>query len=123
MALPTIPMNTEHALYISKPHPFSWNQEYRIYSDRIELRAKILFCTLRVPLEDVVEITVRPKPAAVDFVRHPVETLWSYNNDRAAFYRHVYLRRKGWPPRIRFVPDDPDGLVAVCRKLLAYPSA
>ncbi len=69
-------MGTREALYVSKPHRLSWNQEYRLYADRIELRAKILLCTLRIPLERVVEITVRPKPAAVDFLSRPVETLW-----------------------------------------------
>ena len=43
--------NTDHAIYISKPHRFSWNQEYRVYSDRIELRAKIQFCALRFHLK------------------------------------------------------------------------
>ncbi len=111
-------MIPEQALYVSKPHRLSWNQEYRVYSDRLELRAKILFCTLRIPIKKILEITVRPRPTAVNFLRHPLETLWSYNNDRAAFSRHVYLHRKGWPPRIRFVPDDPDRFVAVCRTLL-----
>ena len=112
-------MNPKHALYISKPHHLSWNQEYRVYCDRIELRAKILFCTLRIPMENILEISVRPKPTAVSFFRHPLETFWSYNNDRAAFSQHVYLHRKGWPPRIRFVPDDPDRFVGLCRTLLA----
>jgi len=115
-------MSSEQPLYVSKPHQLSWNQEYRIYQDRIELRAKILFCTLRIPLEKIIEIVVRPKPVKADLFRRFVETWWSYNNDRASFAQHVYLHRKGWPPRIRFVPEDPNTFVAKCKELLAQSS-
>jgi len=111
-------MSSEPPLYVSKAHRLSWGQEYRIYQNRIELRTKILFCTLRIPLEKIVEIVVRPKPVWADLFHRPMETWWSYNNDWAGFARHVYLHRRGWPSRIRFVPEDPDAFVARCRELL-----
>ncbi len=111
-------MISDEPLYVSRAHRLSWRQEYRIYEDRIELRAKILFCTLRIPLARIIEIEVRPKPVWRDSFRRPLETWWSYNNDWAGFHRHVFLRRRGWPPRIRFVPEDPDGFVAQCKGLL-----
>ena len=115
-------MSLEKPVYISKPHKLSWGQEYGIFHDHVELRAKVLFCTLKIPLERIIEISVQPKPVWKDIFVRPMKTWWSYNNDRAGFYRHVYLLRKGWPPRIRFVPEDPDAFVAKCKELMAAGS-
>jgi len=110
-------MSHEQPVYVSKPHYHSWGQEYRIYRDHIELRAKILLCTLRIPLDKIIEIAVRPtKVVWADMYRRPMEFWWSYNNDRGGD-RHVYLRRRGWPSRIRFTPEDPDAFVAKCNEL------
>ncbi len=114
-------MNTQQPLYVSKPHRKSWGQEYCIYPDRIELRAKILFRTLRIPLEKIVEISVRGERVWSDIYRKPLEFWWSYNNDWDG-WPHVYLRQRGWPSRIRFTPEDPDGFVRKCNELGAPAS-
>ena len=113
-------MALDEPIYISKPHRGSWGQEYRIYEDRLELRAKILFCTLRIPLNKIKEISVREtKIVWRDMYRHPLEFWWTYNNDRGGAY-HVYLHQNGWPSRIRFTPEDPATFVTNCKKLLGY---
>ena len=109
---------TDDPVYVSNPHRLSWRQEYRIYRDRIELEARILFRTIKIPFDKIIEIGVRPKPVAADAFRRPIETWWSYNNDWATFHPHVYVRRRGWPPRIRFVPDNLDAFVTKCRELM-----
>jgi len=110
-------MVNDEPLYISKPHRGSWGQEYRIYQDRLELRAKILFCTLRIPLNKIKEIVVREsKIVWSDLYRRPLEFWWTYNNDRGGAY-HVYLHQKGWPSRIRFTPENPEAFVTKCNEL------
>ena len=93
-------MKREEPVYVSKPHRGSWGQEYRIYGDRLELRAKILFCTLRIPLSNIEEIKVKESRFVwSDLYRRPLEFWWTYNNDRGGEV-YVHLRRKGWPSRI-----------------------
>jgi len=107
----------EEPLYVSKPHRGSWGQEYRIYKDRVELQAKILFCTLRIPLSKIEEIVVREsKFAWSDLYRRPLDFWWTYNNDRGGDY-YVHLRQKGWPSRISFTPQDPETFVVKCNEL------
>ena len=109
----------EEPLYISKPHRGSWGQEYRIYHDRIELRAKILFTTLKIQLSNIEEIVVKDsKIVWSDMYRHPIDFWWSYNNDRGGD-KHVFLRQRGWPSRINFTPENPKQFVDKCNELRA----
>ena len=110
-------MENEDPLYISNPHRGSWGQEYRIYHDRIELRAKILFRTLIILFCDIEVILAREsKIVWSDMYRHPMNFWWTYNNDRGR-EMHVFLRQKGWPRRIRFTPENPEEFVAKCNEL------
>lgn len=109
-------MSDETPLLISKSHKLSWGQQYVIYDDRIELRAKILFRTLKIPFSSITEIDVMPKPGLGGLFKHPLHTLWAYNNDWAGFNRHVYIKCRIWPRRIKFVPEDPDKFVAICQQ-------
>ena len=68
-------------LYVSKPHRLSWRQEYRIYRDRVELDAKILFHTIKIPFTKIRGIALRPKGRLSDSFRRHMETWWSYNNE------------------------------------------
>ncbi len=111
-------MVTQEPLYISKPHRGSWGQEYRIYSDRIELRAKILFTTLKIKISNIKKIVVKDsKIVWSDMYRHPLDFWWTYNNDRGGA-THVFLHQKGWPSRISFTPENPRQFVAKCNELL-----
>ena len=107
----------EEPLYISRPHRGSWGQEYRIYHDRIELRPKILFTTLKIKLINIEEIVVKDsKFERRDMYRKPLDFWWSYNNDRGGD-RFVFIRQKRWPSRVSFTPENPEQFVAKCNEL------
>ena len=109
-------MSNEEPLYISKPHRGSWGQEYRIYHDHIELRAKILFRTLIIQLNNIDVIVANSKIEWSDMYRHPMDFWLGYNND-IALKKHVFLRQKGWPRTVRFTPENPEGFVSKCKEL------
>ncbi len=109
-------MSNEEPQYVSKPHRGSWGQEYRIYHDRIELRAKILFRTLIIQLCNVELIIAKSKIEWSDMYRHPMDFWLGYNND-IAWNKHVCLRQKGWRPTIRFTPENPEEFVAKCNEM------
>ena len=99
-------MVNDSPVYVSKAHKNSWGQEYRVYEDRIELKAKILFRTLVIPF-DKIEVMEEKGPAIEwsDMFKHPMDFWWVYNNDFASA-PYIFLKQKGWPARIRFTPDD-----------------
>jgi hypothetical protein len=50
----------EPALHVSRRMLASLWQEYRIYSDRLELQSWILFHTVVIPANEILDIEVRP---------------------------------------------------------------
>lgn len=106
-------------IYISRPHKRSWGQEYRIYNDRIEIRAKILFTTLKIKFNNIGTIIARDSNIIwSDMYRKPLDFWWVYNNDWGG-YRGVLVRQKGWwRSRINFTPENPDEFVAKCNELI-----
>ena len=109
------------ALYVSRPSGRNLWQEYRIFSDRIELPARILFHTLVVSVENIAEVEIRPKGVFWDVFRgKTLGYALPLKIDSSDAFRHVALRRSaGWPEHIRFTPDDPDAFVRVLRGVLA----
>ncbi|MCP4352510.1 MAG: hypothetical protein GY795_44190 [Desulfobacterales bacterium] len=105
-------------IYVSKPHRGSRGQEYRIYHDRIELRAKMLFTTLKIKLKNIDLLVARDsKIRWSDMYRNPLDFWWIYNNDRGGD-KVVFIRQKAWPSRINFTPENPDEFVAKCNELM-----
>jgi hypothetical protein len=95
-------------LYESKRTAKSLWQEYRIYSDRLELQSWFLFHTVVVPADEIQSVEVRP-PGII----------WGIKLDNCNVCRHVSLTRKsGVFKRIGFTPDDPEKFVAVCKTIL-----
>lgn len=108
---------TDRPLYVSKPHHGSWWQEYRIYHDRIEIRAKILFTTLKIKLENINRIVIKRGIQWRDMYRNPLDFWWCYNNDRGGD-KYVFIHQRRWPSRISFTPEDPEQFVSKCMELI-----
>ncbi len=95
-------------IYTSKRTGKSLWQEYRIFSDRLELQCWCLFHTLVVPANEMVNVEVR-SPGII----------WGIKLDNCNFCRHVLLRKKsGLFKNIGFSPDDPEKFVAICQSIL-----
>jgi len=93
-------------LYVSKACFKSFGNEYRVFEDRIELRARFLFRTFVVSRDDLVSIGIYPPPV--------VKTVfWALKLDLADLYEHVGIeRRTGWFKKLRFTPANPQEFVA-----------
>jgi hypothetical protein len=108
----------EQPVHVSRRTPANLWQEYRIFSDRLELQSWILFHTLVIPARDILKIEVRP---AVFSGRKGFA--WGIKLDNSDLCRHVLLRRKsGFMKRIAFTPENPDEFVRVCRSIMPVQS-
>jgi len=88
-----------------------------VFPDRIELQCKVALHTLVIPVDDIVDIQIRPPLVFADLFRgkrfayaFPLKIDW------ADICRHVAIKRKaGFMKHIRFTPDDPDKFVEACK--------
>ena len=108
-------MNTfEPPVLVSRRTPASLWQEYRIFSDRLELQSWILFHTIVIPAREILEIEVRPSAFSLR-----KGFTWGIKLDNSDLHRHVLVRRKtGFWKRLAFTPDNPDEFVRVCRSIM-----
>ena len=93
-------------------------QQYRIYTDRIELRPFIGRKVIRA--EDIINVEIRPPLVIGDLFRGRswAEGL-ALKLDMADFCRHVAIhRRSGWIKHIRIAPDDPESFVSICNSIM-----
>ena len=104
----------EPPVLVSRRTPASLWQEYRIYSDRLELQSWFLFHTLVIPAPEILEIEVRPS-----IFGGSRGLIWGIKLDNCNLCRHVLLKRKhGGFKRIGFTPDNPDEFVRVCKSIM-----
>jgi len=110
----------EQPIYVSRRTPASLWQEYRIFSDRVELQSRLLFHTFVIPANEILAIEVRPPLVGADIFRGKgFRYIWALKIDNADFYRHVAIQRKsGFMKRIRFTPDNPEEFVRVCQSIM-----
>lgn len=105
-------------LHISKRSWRSLWQEYRIYTDRVELHT----CTGKTVIlaNEIVDIQVRPPIVIGDFFRGKgLAYCWSMKLDMADLSRHVAIHRTfGIMKRLRFTPDNPEKFVEICRAMM-----
>ena len=101
-------------LYASKRTGKSLWQQYRIYSDRLELQSWFLLHTLVVPRDKIQAVEVRPSVLSSD-----KGFTWGIKLDNCDLCRHVLLTKKsGVFKRIGFSPDQPEEFVEVCTSIL-----
>jgi len=100
--------------YTSKRSWRSLWQQYRIYTDRLDLPSFLR--TRVIPFDDIVNIEVRPPLVVGDLFRgKSLRYCWVLKLDMADLCRHVALHRKsGIMKRLRFSPDDPEEFVREC---------
>ena len=104
----------EQPVYVSRRTPAGLWQEYRIYSDRLELQSWILFHTVVIPARVILEIEIRPSV----FTGRKGFT-WGIKLDNSDLFRHVQVRRKtGFWKCIAFTPDNPDEFVRICKTII-----
>ena len=100
-------------LYKSRPSKKSIGNEYRIYSDRIELRCRFPFFTktLIIKKDDLISIEIFKPPV----IR---TTFWALKLDLADLNEHVGIKRKnGFFKQLRFTPKNPKEFVAKAKEL------
>ncbi|PKL76691.1 MAG: hypothetical protein CVV27_08985 [Candidatus Melainabacteria bacterium HGW-Melainabacteria-1] len=107
-------------IYVSPRSSKSFWQEYRIYSDRLELQCKIALNTLVIPADDLLDIQIRPPLVFADLFRGKgFVYAFPLKIDSADTCRHVAIKRKsGFMKHIRCSPDDPDKFVAACKTII-----
>ncbi len=104
----------ERPVFASRPTIKSVWQEYRIYSDRVELDLN-LYGTIRVPLDDIATVATRPKGVIFDVVRGDYglkDMLRTLKLDWADLNEHVVIEREhGVFRQFRLTPEDPEEFV------------
>jgi hypothetical protein len=101
-------------LYISKRMARNLWQEYRIYHDRLELQAWVLFHTVVLPFDAIQAVEVRPS-----IFSGLKGMTWGIKNDLCDLYRHVLLTKKtGFFKHVGFSPDEPEKFVGICKSIL-----
>jgi hypothetical protein len=104
----------EQPLHVSRRTPASLWQEYRIFSDRLELQSRLFFHTVVIPAREILEIEVRPS-----LFSGRKGITWGIKLDNSDLCRHVLVRRKtGFWKRIAFTPDNPDEFVRICESII-----
>ena len=104
----------EQPICVSRRTPAGLWQEYRIYSDRLELQSWAFFHTIVIPTNEILEIEARPS-----LFGGRKGVTWGIKLDMTDMHRHVLVRRKtGFWKRIAFTPDNPDEFVRVCQSVL-----
>ncbi|MFC1637150.1 hypothetical protein ACFL5Z_20200 [Planctomycetota bacterium] len=108
----------DQPLYVSRRMFRNLWQEYRIYTDRIELRSCVGRKVIRA--EDIIDVEVRPPLVIGDLFRcKGFARSFALKLDLADFFRHVAIhRRSGWIKHIRITPDDPDMFVSLCKSIM-----
>ncbi len=96
-------------LYVSKRSFKNFWQQYRVYLDRIELECWIGLHTLKIPISDIVDISLK-YPFSISFRGVKI--------DQCDLYRHVAITRKsGLWKRIAFTPHNPDEFADIIKLL------
>jgi hypothetical protein len=108
----------EQPLYVSGRSLRSLWQEYRIYTDRVEIKS--CFGRKTILADDILDVQVRPPLVVGDLFRgRGLAGSLALKLDLADFFRHVAIHRKsGWFKHIRITPDDPDTFVQVCKSIM-----
>jgi hypothetical protein len=99
----------DEPLHVSKPTLKSLWQEYRLYSDRIELDTRP-WGTVRVPLSDLKGVSIRPPVVIFDVFRGDYglkELLRAPKLDLADLHEHIALEKTGFWKQFRITPEDP----------------
>jgi hypothetical protein len=108
-------------IYRSRPTAKSLWREYRLYADHIELDS-IPWGTIRVPLEDVKAVHVRPPMVIFDVFRGDYglgDLMRAPKLDMADLAEHIALEKTGFWKQFRFTPDDPEAFKAAVDRALA----
>lgn len=97
-------------LLVSAPSKKSLGNEYRIFSDRIELKSRLFSKTFVIPRQEIVSIALYRPPV--------IRTVfWALKLDLADINEHVGLvRKKGWFKQLRFTPQNPQAFVIVAQR-------
>jgi hypothetical protein len=95
-------------------------QDYLVYPEGVELRARLLFRTFVIPAEDILEVKVVPGGFFWGLFHAAELGFWfALKLDWADMFEHVSLHRKsGHIKYIRFTPDNPARFVAACRSIM-----
>ena len=105
----------EEALYVSKAHPTSLWQEYRVYPDRLELVLH-LFGRQTIHLGDVKNVEIRPPLAVGDLFRGRYtlpEVARTLKVDLADLNEHIVIEKEtGFWRQFRITPDSLSGFLA-----------
>jgi hypothetical protein len=107
-------------IYVSERSAKNMWQEYRVYPEAVELRARLLFTTFVITAEDILDVKVVPGGFFWGLFHAAELSFWfAVKLDWADVCEHVWLHRKsGRMKNIRFTPDNPERFVAACRSIM-----
>jgi hypothetical protein len=111
-------------VYLSKAWKGSLGQDYSVFSDRIELRFRLLLKTYKIPMAHVTRIRVveggfEQIRAVFRDEASLMSIIWVLVLDTAAFRRHVLLETSTGTLRyFRFTPVNHDEFVAAVNAIL-----
>ncbi len=97
-------------------------QEYRVYSDRIELQSWLLFHTIRIPTDEIQSIEIRPPFVFAELFRGKgAGPAFALKLDLADLFRHVIIKKKtkGIFKFIAFTPGDPERFLQACELMMS----
>lgn len=106
-------------IYVSEKSAKNLWQDYRVFSDRVELRCWALFSRFVIPADEILGVEVRPPFRIGDIFEGKLKlTWWVLKLDWADLFEHVAIHRKsGLFKRLRFTPDNPAFFVAACNSI------
>lgn len=115
---------SDSPIYVSEKSVKNLWQDYRVFSDRIELRCWMLFRTFVIPAEDILDVEVRPPLSVHDIFAGKVKVRWrALKVDWSDFCEHVEIHRKsGTFKHIRFSPDNPEKMASACKSITGMRS-
>ena len=112
-------LSDQTPLYVSKRSFKNLWQQYRIYPDRVELQCWIAFHTLKITLQEIVNIRVKSSFSFSDFFRKESFDVRAIKIDQSDLYRHVVIAKKsGLMKRVVFTPDRPDEFADIIKLLM-----
>ena len=112
--------NPERLIYVSSRMGRNLWQEYRVYCDRIELQSWLLFSKVRIPIDEIQAIEIRPPFVFAELFRGKgAGPAFALKIDSADLFRHLVIKRaSGIFKFIAFTPDDPERFLQACESIM-----
>ena len=112
-------------IYVSERSAKNMWQDYAVYPEGVELKARLILKTFVIQAEDIIDVKLVHGLSFWNPAYWADPSHWfALKLDWADICEHVSLhRRSGMFKYIRFTPDNPAKFVAACRSIVMEDSA